>query len=495
MRWDEYLCAYGGWGLSANADDSRRSRAAVAGRLPACYSPLCGVTAPRGEDAWAKLATIYLGLRRHHALPAGGGGGDAALLRRGLRQPVRSLPPEPAGAAGAGRGARDRWRRAGLRGARDHLHQRRQRGRQSGAQGRRLARRADRGAATIHHLGRRASRRAARRRRAGRRRASASPTCRSMRDGLRRRPRRSRRRSRPDTALVSVMLANNEVGTIQPLAEIAGADPRRAASPLHTDAVQAAGALPLDVDRARRAICCRSPATSSTGRRASACSTCAPARRCCRSMQGGGQERRRRAGTENVAGIVGLATALTLAEAERPATSARLAALRDRLAAGLRRAHPRLHRQWPPDRAPAGHVAPSASPAWRARRCCSAGRRGDRRLDRLGLHLRLDRAEPRAAGDGAVRRPGAGSLRLTLGARHDRRRDRARADGLPVAAAHVRAHAPVSARVRAARMWYTLTSWPQRGRLICGDALVSTGVEGQLLQAEVRCPRETDARQ
>ncbi len=81
--------------------------------------------------------------------------------------------------------------------------------------------------------------------------------------------------------------------------------------------------------------CCRSRRTSSTGPKASACSTCGAARRCEPLIVGGGQEHGLRAGTENVAGIAGLAVALTLAETERDVTAPRVAALRDRLEAGI----------------------------------------------------------------------------------------------------------------------------------------------------------------
>jgi cysteine desulfurase len=145
---------------------------------------------------------------------------------------------------------------------------------------------------------------------------------------------------RPDTCLVSVMLANNEVGTINPIAEIAALTrPRRL--PLHTDAVQAAGLLPLDV----RTLGCDLLSLSGHkfyGPKGVGVLYVRAGTPLLPQQQGGAQESRRRAGTENVPGIVGLATALTLAEAERPAVSARLAALRDRLEAGLRARIPDL---------------------------------------------------------------------------------------------------------------------------------------------------------
>ena len=130
----------------------------------------------------------------------------------------------------------------------------------------------------------------------------------------------------PETAVVSVMYANNEVGTVQPLAELA-AVASAARVPLHTDAVQAAGMLPLDVRELGV------DALSISGHKLGAPKgvgvlyaagrlTVEPL------VDGGGQERGLRSGTENVAGAVALATALRLAEAERPTAAPHLAGLR-----------------------------------------------------------------------------------------------------------------------------------------------------------------------
>lgn len=134
----------------------------------------------------------------------------------------------------------------------------------------------------------------------------------------------------PRTVLVSVMLANNEVGTIQPLAEIAALTrPRRIL--LHTDAVQAAPTQPLDVGAlgvdllTLSAHKCYGP--KGIGllyvRRGTPLDPL---------IHGGLQERSRRAGTENVAGMVGLATALQLVRRHDPAALRRL---RDRLIDGV----------------------------------------------------------------------------------------------------------------------------------------------------------------
>jgi cysteine desulfurase len=143
---------------------------------------------------------------------------------------------------------------------------------------------------------------------------------------------------RPDTCLVSVMLANNEIGTIQPVAEIARIARARGVL-VHTDAVQAAGFLDLDVQRLGVDLLSLSAhkfyAPKGVGvlyvRRGT---PLVPL------IHGGDQERGRRAGTENVAGAVACGVALELVEAHRAATCARLGALRDRLIAGIEAAVP-----------------------------------------------------------------------------------------------------------------------------------------------------------
>jgi len=138
---------------------------------------------------------------------------------------------------------------------------------------------------------------------------------------------------RPDTVLVSVMYANNEVGTIQPIAEL-GAICREADLLFHTDAVQAVGMLPLDVE-ALNVDLLSLTAHKFYGPKGVGVLYARRNTPLQPQIHGGGQERRRRAGTENVPAIVGLAAALTRAEARRPAYAARLTALRDRLMSGL----------------------------------------------------------------------------------------------------------------------------------------------------------------
>ena len=116
---------------------------------------------------------------------------------------------------------------------------------------------------------------------------------------------------RPETALASIMYANNEVGTVQPVARLAVLA-RRHGVPLHSDAVQAAGWLPLDT----RAL--GVDALSISGHKLGAPKGCGALFVRSRTrleplLHGGGQERGRRSGTENVAGAVALATALSLA--------------------------------------------------------------------------------------------------------------------------------------------------------------------------------------
>jgi cysteine desulfurase len=139
---------------------------------------------------------------------------------------------------------------------------------------------------------------------------------------------------RPDTALVSIMYANNEIGTIQPLPEL-GAICRERGVPFHTDAVQAAGSLPLNVDELKVDLLSLA-AHKFYGPKGVGALYVRRGIPLLPQISGGGQERRRRAGTENVAGIVGMATALRLAEERRESYAADCAALRDRLLAGIR---------------------------------------------------------------------------------------------------------------------------------------------------------------
>lgn len=132
-----------------------------------------------------------------------------------------------------------------------------------------------------------------------------------------------------DVAVVSIMLANNEVGAIQPVAEI-GALCREAGVPFHTDAIQAAGRLPLDV-AALQVDALSVSAHKFYGPKGVGALYLRDGLPFLPYMTGGSHEGGRRAGTENVPFIVGMAKALELAEAEREAENTRLRRLRDRL--------------------------------------------------------------------------------------------------------------------------------------------------------------------
>lgn len=138
---------------------------------------------------------------------------------------------------------------------------------------------------------------------------------------------------RPDTCLVSVMFANNEIGTIYPIQEI-GAICRQAGVLFHTDAVQAAGHLPINVKEMNIDLLSLS-AHKFHGPKGVGAFYCRRGIPLPSLIDGGAQERGKRAGTENVAGIVGLGAALRLANEEMSETSARVSAMRDRLIDGI----------------------------------------------------------------------------------------------------------------------------------------------------------------
>ena len=138
---------------------------------------------------------------------------------------------------------------------------------------------------------------------------------------------------RPDTALISIMYANNEVGTIEPVAEI-GAVARAHGVPLHTDAVQGGGSLELDVGALNVDLMSLS-AHKFYGPKGVGILYARRGVTFLPMQTGGGHERGRRAGTENVPYIVGIATALRLAHEEREESNKRIAQLRDRLVEGV----------------------------------------------------------------------------------------------------------------------------------------------------------------
>jgi cysteine desulfurase len=131
------------------------------------------------------------------------------------------------------------------------------------------------------------------------------------------------------TALASLMLGNNETGTVQPVSEAARLARRRGAL-VHCDAVQAAGRLPIDV-RALDVDLLTLSAHKLYGPKGVGCLYVRRGTPMAPLVRGGGQERNRRAGTENVAGVVGFGTAAALALEGLESEAIRVAALRDRL--------------------------------------------------------------------------------------------------------------------------------------------------------------------
>lgn len=138
---------------------------------------------------------------------------------------------------------------------------------------------------------------------------------------------------RDDTALVTIMYANNEIGTIQPISEI-GAVCKKKGVLFHTDAVQAAGYVKINVAEQNIDL------LSLTAHKIHGPKGCGllyirRGVKICNLIDGGAQERNRRAGTENVAGVVGLDTALQIAIDTMEQRTAKLTKMRDRLIDGL----------------------------------------------------------------------------------------------------------------------------------------------------------------
>ena len=138
---------------------------------------------------------------------------------------------------------------------------------------------------------------------------------------------------RPETVLVSVMYANNEVGTIEPIAEI-GKITRAKGIPFHTDAVQAGGTLNIRPDDLNVDLLALS-AHKLYGPKGIGLLYVRDRTPLLPTQTGGGQEGHRRAGTENTAYIVGMAKAMSLAYEHSERNNARIAALRDQLVQGI----------------------------------------------------------------------------------------------------------------------------------------------------------------
>ena len=179
-----------------------------------------------------------------------------------------------------------------------------------------------------------------------------------------------------DTVLVSVIYVNNEVGTIEPVAEAARVVKERNPRTLvHTDAVQAAGLLDLNVD-ALRVDLLSIAAHKFYGPKGIGALYVRPRTPLLPQVLGGSQEKNRRAGTESVASAVGMATALRLADEERATRIEHLRPMRDRLLDELPARIPGLHVTGPSDRA--RRVPASFS-------CCFEGVEGEAVLLQLDL--------------------------------------------------------------------------------------------------------------
>jgi len=139
---------------------------------------------------------------------------------------------------------------------------------------------------------------------------------------------------RPQTILVSIMHANNEIGTIEPLRELVTVTRERSGAYFHTDAVQSTGKIPTIVADLGVDLLSMS-AHKLHGPKGVGCLVVRSGVRLEPQLLGGGHERNRRAGTENVAGIVGLAKAVGIAQRDMAKNTAQLTGLRDRLIEGV----------------------------------------------------------------------------------------------------------------------------------------------------------------
>jgi cysteine desulfurase len=135
------------------------------------------------------------------------------------------------------------------------------------------------------------------------------------------------------TILISIMYANNEIGTIEPIEEL-GAIARKHKIYFHTDAVQVIGNIPIDV-KAQNIDLLSLSAHKFYGAKGVGALYIKKGVRIENLIHGGGQERRRRAGTENIAGIVGLGKAIEMATVDIPGHNAKISAMRDRLIKGV----------------------------------------------------------------------------------------------------------------------------------------------------------------
>jgi cysteine desulfurase len=192
---------------------------------------------------------------------------------------------------------------------------------------------------------------------------------------------------RPDTTVVSVMYANNEVGTVEPIADLV-----RAVKAydhhivFHTDAVQAAGALDLDVETLGIDMLSLA-AHKIYGPKGVGALYIRPRTPFVGQLLGGSQERNRRAGTENIAGAVGMAKALDLADVERETNAARLSEMRNRLLAEMPARVPGLRITGPVPRDETRGIGPDAPVRLpNSFSCCLEGVEGESVLIQLDLN-------------------------------------------------------------------------------------------------------------
>ncbi|HYM50933.1 MAG TPA: cysteine desulfurase family protein [Candidatus Limnocylindrales bacterium] len=253
-----------------------------------------------------------------------------------------------------------------------------------------------------------------------------------------------RRALRKDTVLVSIMHANNEIGTIQPIPELVAVTRAHSGAVFHTDAVQSSGKIPTRVDDLGVDLLSMS-AHKLHGPKGVGCLVVRSGVGMQPQQLGGGHERNRRAGTENVAGIVGLARALVLAEREMAGVTEHLIRLRDRLIDGVLDRVPQSRLTGHPERRLPHHAS-----------FLIDGIEGE------SLLLQLD-MEGIAASSGSACTSGSleashvilalgyprdqalGSLRLSLGKGNTQQDVDTVLDHLPAMVARLRAMAPISA--------------------------------------------------
>ena len=215
-----------------------------------------------------------------------------------------------------------------------------------------------------------------------------------------------RRAIRPDTILVTLMHANSEAGTIQPMREI-GRITRETEVPLHVDGVQTFGKVPIDVDAFGIDLLSFS-GHKIYGPKGVGGLYIRRGTKMVSVQHGGEHERSRRAGTENVAGIVGLGAAVEIRGREMTAEGVRLTCAPRPALGRSPRPDPRGAAERPPDGAAARHVQ-SVLPRRRVGiDRPRIGSEGHRRVGRVGLHVGQCRAVVRARRDGRAGRVGDG---------------------------------------------------------------------------------------